>query len=151
MNIMERELVAMIGRRTSSIPRDDDFPRLLYSDSMCSKVLLNQQNVNRSGSRTQSSLTLLSTSPVLLTTSRFSEAPLELSQVLSDSARAFSCSPKSICSDRGAYRMLHELTCRIVKFWSRGDLCTDLVPYSGNSGGYGSITTCHFLYHIRLC
>jgi len=29
----------MISRRTSSIPKEDVFPRLLYSDSMCSQVL----------------------------------------------------------------------------------------------------------------
>jgi len=29
----------MISRRTSSIPKEDVFPRLLYSDSACSKVL----------------------------------------------------------------------------------------------------------------
>jgi hypothetical protein len=29
----------MISRRTSSIPKEDVFPRLLYSDSTCSKVL----------------------------------------------------------------------------------------------------------------
>jgi len=49
-----------------------------------------QQNVNRSGNKTQSSHTLRATSPVLLSTSRCSQTPLELSKVLSDSARAFS-------------------------------------------------------------
>jgi len=29
----------MISRRTSSIPKEDVFPRLLYSDSTCSQVL----------------------------------------------------------------------------------------------------------------
>jgi len=51
---------------------------------------LHQQNVNRSGSNAESSQTLRVTSPVLLSTSRCSQTPLELSNVLSDSARAFS-------------------------------------------------------------
>ena len=51
---------------------------------------IHQQNVNRFGSNTQSSQTLRATSPVLLSTSRCSKTPLELSKVLSDSARAFS-------------------------------------------------------------
>jgi hypothetical protein len=76
----------------------------LYSFSCIAKVqtTLHQQNVNRSGSHTQTSQTLRSTAPVLLSTSRCSQAPLELSKVLSDSTRAFSGAPS-----------------RIVKFWSR--------------------------------
>ena len=52
--------------------------------------ILHQHNVIRSGSHTQSSQTLRATSPALLSTSRRSQTPLELSQVLSDSARAIS-------------------------------------------------------------
>jgi len=84
------------------------------------------QNVFWCGSPTQTSQTLRSPSPVLLTTSRCSEAPLELRTVLSDSARASSCAPESTGSDGGAFRMLQELTIRIVKFWSCWDLCAGL-------------------------
>ena len=38
--------------------------------------------------------------------------------MLSDSAKAFSCAPESTCSDGGAFRLLRNLTIRIVKFWS---------------------------------
>ena len=68
-----------------------------------------QQNVNQSGSHTQTSQTLRSTAPVLLSTSRCSQAPLELSKVLWDSTREFSGAPS-----------------RIVKFWSCWDLCAGL-------------------------
>jgi len=85
-----------------------------------------QQNVNRSGSHMQSSQTLWATSPVLPSTSRCSQTPLELSKVLSDSARAFSGAPESTCSYGGAFRMLWDLTYRIVEFWSSWDLCADL-------------------------
>jgi len=79
---------------------------------------VHQQNVNRSGSHTPSSQTLRATSPVLLSTSRCSQTPLEVSKVLSDSARAFSGAPESTCSYGGAFRMQRDLTYRIVKFWS---------------------------------
>jgi len=65
-------------------------------------------------------------SPVLLTTFRCSYPPLELSKVLSDSARAFSGAPESICSYGGTCRMLRELTIRIFKFWSCCDCCARL-------------------------
>jgi len=82
------------------------------------RISPHQQNVNRSGSNTQSSQTLRATSPVLLGTSRCSQTPLELSKVLSDSARAFSGAPESTCGYGGAFRMLRDLTYRILKFWS---------------------------------
>jgi len=69
--------------------------------------ILHQQNVIWSGRHTQSSQTLRATSPVLLSTSRRSQTPLELSQVLSDSAGAISGAPESTCSYGGAFRMLH--------------------------------------------
>jgi len=87
---------------------------------------LNQQNVNQSGSYTQPSQTLRSTSPVLPSTSRCSQTTLELHNVLSDSATAFSDAPESTCSYGEAFRMLRDLTYRIVKFWSFWDICTDL-------------------------
>jgi len=87
---------------------------------------LHQQDIYRSGSHMQTSQTLRSTSPVLLSTSRCSQAPLELSKVLSDSARAFSGAPESTCSYGGAFRMLRNLTYRLVKFWSSWHLCAAL-------------------------
>jgi len=62
-------------------------------------ALSHQQNVNRSGSDRQTSQTLPQTTPVLPSNSRCSQAPLELSKVLSDSARAFSGAPESTCSN----------------------------------------------------
>ena len=91
-----------------------------------SQQQVHQQNVNRSGSHMQSSETPRATSPVLLTTSRCSQTLLELSKVLSDSARVFTGAPESTCSYGGAFRMLRDLTCRIVNFWSSWDLCADL-------------------------
>jgi len=90
------------------------------------RAFLHQQNVNRSGSNMQSSQTLWVTSPVLLSTSGCSQTPLELSKVLSDSAREFSGAPGSTCSYGGAFRMLQDLTYRIVKFWSSSDLYAEL-------------------------
>ena len=87
---------------------------------------VHQQNVNQSGRNTQSSQTLRATSPVLLSTSRCSQTPLELSKVLSDSAREFSGAPGSTCSYGGAFRILRDLTYRIVKFRSSYDLYADL-------------------------
>jgi len=52
--------------------------------------------------------------------------PLELSRVLSDSAKAYSGAPESTCSYGGAFTMLRDLTYRIVKFWSSWDHCTAL-------------------------
>jgi len=37
LKIVERYVVAMISRRTSSVPKEDVFPRLLYCDSRCSQ------------------------------------------------------------------------------------------------------------------
>jgi hypothetical protein len=88
--------------------------------------LRHQQNVNQSGSHRQTSQTLRQTSLVLQSNSRLYQAPLELSKVLSDSARAISGAFESTCSYEGAFRMLQDLTCRIVKFWSCRDLCTGL-------------------------
>jgi len=87
---------------------------------------LQQQNINRSGSNMQPSQTLPATSPVLSSTSRCSQTALELCNVLSDCARAFSGAPESTCSYGGAFRMLRDLTYRIVKFWSSWDHCADL-------------------------
>jgi len=64
----------------------------------------------------QSSQILRATSPVLLSTSGCSQTPLELSKVLSDTARAFSGALESPCSYGGAFRMLRDLTYAIFKF-----------------------------------
>jgi len=87
---------------------------------------LHQRNINRSGSNTQSLQTLRATSLVLLSTSWCSQTPLELSKVLSDSARSFSGASESTCSYGGAIGMLHDMTDWIVKFCSSWDLCADL-------------------------
>jgi hypothetical protein len=67
---------------------------------------VHQQDVNRSGSHRQTSQTLLSLLPVLQSTSRRSQPPLELCKVLSDSAKEFSTAPQSTSSYGGAFRML---------------------------------------------
>jgi len=87
---------------------------------------MHPHNENRSTSNMQSSQTLRATSPVLQSTSRCSQTPLELSNVLWDSAWGFSGAPESTCSGGGAFRMLRELTYRIVKFWSSWDICPAL-------------------------
>jgi len=46
--------------------------------------------------------------------------------VLSDSAIAVSGAPEDNCSYGGAFRMLRDVTDKIVKFWSSLDLCADL-------------------------
>ena len=66
--------------------------------------------------------------------SRCSQARLELSKVLSDSTRAFSCAPESTCSNGGAFRMLQDLTYRIVKFWSSWNLFAGLRETSRAAG-----------------
>jgi len=78
--------------------------------------MVHQENVNRLLSNTQSSQTPWATLPALLSTSGCSQTPLKLSNVLPYSARAFSCAPESTCSCRGAFRMLRDLTDRIVQF-----------------------------------
>jgi len=101
---------------------------------------LHQRNVHRSGSHTLSSQTIPSTSPVLLSKSRSSQAALELCKVLSDCARAFSGAPECTSSYRGVIRMLWDLTYRIVKFSSSWDLSAALwqtlylVLYTHSSG-----------------
>jgi len=133
--------------------------------------LLYQQNVNRFGSHTTSPQALQVTSPVLLSTSRCSETPLELSNVLTDSTRALSGTPESTCSMEvhlGCYKVwlvgesnfgvpepsaqfcgrLHEqlgpLCSSAGDFESSQDRCTagDLVPYSHHCCSYTS--TRHF-------
>jgi len=89
-------------------------------------VVRHQQNVNRSGSHRRTSLTLQSISPVFLSTTRYSQIPLEQRKVLSDSTRAFSSGPESTCSYGAAFRMLQDLTNRIDNYWSSWYLCADL-------------------------
>jgi len=92
--------------------------RLKYILLMLQSQSQRQQNVIQSGSYMQSSQTLWATSLVLLSTSRCFQTPLELSKMVSDSARAFSGASESSCSYGGAFRMLLDLTDRIVKCWS---------------------------------
>jgi len=54
------------------------------------------------------------------------QTPMELSTVLSDSAKAFSGALESTCSYGGTFRMLWDLTYKIVKFWSFWDNGQDL-------------------------
>jgi len=77
---------------------------------------VHQQTVIRSGSYTQTSLTIWLPLPVLLSTSRCSQTPLELYKVLSDSARAFSCAFESSWGCGGTFRILQNLTIRIGDF-----------------------------------
>jgi len=88
--------------------------------------MIHQHNVNQSRSNMHFTQTLWATSPVLPSASRCFQTPLELSKVFSDSARAFPGALESSCSYGDAFRMLQDLTYRIVKFWSSWDLCTDL-------------------------
>jgi len=85
-----------------------------------------QQNVIQSGSNTQSSQVLWVTSQVLLSTSRCSQSPLQLSNVLSDSPRVFTGVRESTCSYGGALKRLQDLTYRIVKFWRCWDIWAGL-------------------------
>jgi len=85
------------------------------------------------------SQTLLYPSPVLLSTSRCSRAPLELCNVLSDYARAFSGAPESTCCYGCAFRTLRDLTITIVKCWSGWNLRTALWE-----------TWCHILNAVFL-
>jgi hypothetical protein len=52
--------------------------------------------------------------------------PVELSSVRSESTGAFLGASEITCSYWGAFRMLQNVTCRIVKFWSSCDLHTYL-------------------------
>ena len=63
--------------------------------------------------------TLQPTSPVILSTSRCPQAPLEWSKVFSDSRRAFSSTPECNYSNGGVFRILRDWTYRILKIlWS---------------------------------
>ena len=61
-------------------------------------VFSHQQNLNQSRSHMQTSQTLWLTSPILLSNARHSQAPLELSKVLWNSARACWGAAASTCS-----------------------------------------------------
>jgi len=68
----------------------------------------------------------------VLSTSRCSQAPLELTNVLSDSASAFSSAPESSCGDGGAFWMLGYLAYWMVKVRSSWDLCDTLCSSAGD-------------------
>jgi len=97
-----------------------------FVSTLCVIALIHEQNVNRFGGHPKTSQTLRLTSPVLLSTSNCSQAPLELSKVLSDSARAFSGAPEGPCIYGVEFRMLRDLTYTIFKFWISWDLCEGL-------------------------
>jgi len=105
----------------SSIPFQPVFLTSVWAKSV-QEHLVHQHNVNRPGIRMQTSQTLHSTSPVLLSTSRCFQASLELSKELSASARALSGGSESTCTYGGLFRMLRDLICRRATFWSSGDL-----------------------------
>lgn len=83
-----------------------------------------QQTLNPSESQLQTTHALWSTSPVLLGNYRCSYTPLELRNVLPDSARAISDAPENTCSCGGSFRILWYLTDRILNCRSRWDVGT---------------------------
>jgi hypothetical protein len=85
-----------------------------------------QLHVNQSGSNMQFCQTLRLTFPVVLSTSRCSQTPRELSNVLWHSASAFSGAPDSTWRYGGEFWMLRDLTNRKVKFGIFRDLCAQL-------------------------
>jgi len=87
---------------------------------------IHQQNANRFRSHMQTSHRLWAISAVLVSTARCFPAHLELSNVLTDSARAFPGASESTCSYGGTFWMLQDLTYSIFKCWSCWDLCTGL-------------------------
>jgi len=128
---------------------------------------VHQQNVTRSESNMQSSQTLQVTAPVLPNISSCSQTPLELSNVLWDSARAFSGAPESTGSYGGAFGCYEIWLTELSNFGapetsaqicgrlqeqlgplrsSAGDFestARDLKPYSRSSCDY--ISTRHFI------
>jgi hypothetical protein len=85
-----------------------------------------QQNVNQFRSHMPTSQTPRSSSPVLQNPSRWSQAPMEQCRVHSNSARSFSDAAGSTRIYGAAFRLLQELTYRIVTFESSWDLCVEL-------------------------
>jgi len=85
-----------------------------------------EQNHNRPGSAPDTSQTLLSTSPLLLSTSGCFQAPFEVRNVLSDSERAFTVPSKRSRSYGGRFMMLQYLRYMILNLWSAWDLYTGL-------------------------
>jgi len=87
---------------------------------------------------------ILADTPVSLTSAlkyfQMSQTPLELSKVLTDSARAGSGAPASTCRYGGAFRMLQNLTYRMVKFWSSWGICAALWETSREAEN-----------HVQLC
>jgi hypothetical protein len=71
-------------------------------------------NVDWSESHMQTFQTLQNTSPVLLRTYRYFQAPIELCIGLSDAARAFSHAPERTCGYEGTLPMVPDVTIMIV-------------------------------------
>jgi len=93
-------------------------------------------------------------SPMLPSASRFSQTPLELCTVLSDSARAFSHVPENTCTERMSVqdvKKFHNSDSHILELWRPLPRSpADLVSYSDPSGSYSAITRRHFIDHIGL-
>lgn len=69
--------------------------QFVHNDYVHFSCIFHQQNENQSGSYRQISQTLRLTAPLLAIPCRYCHAPLEPSQVISDSTRAFSDTPKA--------------------------------------------------------
>jgi len=82
-----------------------------------------QQNVNLSGSSMQPSQTLRLTSQVFPITFRCSQTLLELSNVLSDSARALADAPESTGSNGGTFGTVFETGRAGLAMRSLGPVC----------------------------
>jgi len=112
MNSLRHMITLIVGVNVSNPSVSQRIPfteAMLCSKNLVYLHLMHHQNVNRSGSHTQTSQTLRSTTSVCLSTSRCSQAPLELRKVLWDSTREFSGAPS-----------------KIVKFSSCWDICEGL-------------------------
>jgi hypothetical protein len=85
-----------------------------------------EHTVYWSGSHTVTSQPLRYLSPVLLSTSRWYQAPLELCQVHSNCGRAFLGTSESTCSNGCAFRILRDSKIRILNFSCSCNHCENL-------------------------
>jgi hypothetical protein len=111
--VMDIKLVMDVGKFPTGLGMEAE----AATPSILIRFHFHQQNVNWSRNNIDSSRTLQATSPVLLSTSRCSHTPLELSKVLSDSSRAISGATENTCSYGGTFRMRCDLTIIIFNFW----------------------------------
>jgi len=96
--------------------------------TLCIKLSkwLHQQNVYRSGGSTLSSQALRATWPLLQSTSRYSQTPLEQSKELPDSARAFSGALRFDLLNTYILELLRPLRRSAGDFKTSWDCCTAL-------------------------